>query len=86
MKKNLSTMLLLTTLLSLAIIGFQIFPLEAVARGCGGGSGGCGGGGGSGGSVIDPPPGQPFKDPITMPDLNPALGFVNVSLEAKIAL
>jgi len=54
-------MLLTLTLISLTA--------EAYARGCRGGEGG----GCSGGtpSVIDPPPGQPFKNPVNLTDTNP---------------
>ncbi len=54
--------------------------------GGGGGGGGCGGGGGgSGGGVIDPPIGQPFKDPAALVDQNPDPNVFEATLEAKAA-
>ncbi|MBI4304331.1 MAG: multicopper oxidase family protein [Chloroflexi bacterium] len=38
-----------------------------------------------GGSVIDPPPGGPFFDPVVMPNISATPGIVEVNMEMKIA-
>ncbi len=59
----------------------------ASAQMMGGGGGGMGGGGmgGSGTSVIDPPPGAAFADPVEMRNFSTVPGIVEVDLEAKPA-
>jgi FtsP/CotA-like multicopper oxidase with cupredoxin domain len=66
----------------------------SLAKGMGGGGGGCGGGGcGGGGSVIDPPPGAAFKDPVMMPlirngnlvDVNLAPQFSQINVNGTLA-
>ncbi len=51
--------------------------------GCGGGGGGCGG---SGSQIVDPPQGQPFKDPAVLADQNPDPETFEATLEAKAGL
>jgi len=62
---------------------------NALAQMRGGGGGGMGGGGMGGGgmtpSVIDPPPGGPFMDPLLMPNLSTTPGVVEVNVEAREA-
>jgi len=43
-------------------------------------------GGGCGTSIIDPPPGASFKDPVIMPNISKTPGLVEVNLEAKESL
>jgi len=61
------------------------FAEEVYAGGCGGGGGGGGGDCGGGPSVINPPPGQPLRDPILLPDLNSDPEIFEGSIEAKMA-
>lgn len=50
------------------------------------GGGGCGGGcGGGSGSVIDPPIGSLFKDPVEATNISTVPGVVEINLEAKVA-
>ncbi|MFZ2726630.1 MAG: multicopper oxidase domain-containing protein [Methylococcaceae bacterium] len=46
---------------------------------------GMGGGGGSSPTIIDPPKGAAFKDPVTMKNLSKKTGMVKINLEAKVA-
>ncbi len=56
---------------------------KSLARG-GGGMGG-GGMGGGGASVIDPPPGAPFVDPVEATNVSSVPGVVEVDLEAMVS-
>lgn len=69
---------------SLLFLFALLFSPIGTYAGCGGGSG-CGGGyGGSGSSsVIDPLPGQAFKDPVNLTDVNSDSDVFEANLEAK---
>ncbi len=67
-------------------MALNAIPSEAGMMGSGSMGGGMGGGGmGGGTSVIDPPIGALFRDPVEMPNLSAALGIVEVNMEAKIS-
>ena len=59
------------------------FPSNAQMMGGGGGGMGGGGMGGSGTSVIDPPLGASFADPVEMRNFSSVPGIVEVDVEAK---
>ncbi len=64
-------------------LGLAANPANAVAGMMGGG--GMGGGGMGGGvTVINPPVGSAFKDPVIMPNISAVQGVVEVNLEAKM--
>ncbi|MGE5809390.1 MAG: multicopper oxidase family protein [Nitrospirota bacterium] len=67
-----------------AALGFAVSPSLAQMMGGGGGMGG-GGMGGGGISVIDPPPGAAFADPVEMHNYSTVPGIVEVDLEARPA-
>lgn len=86
MQKSKQIISSLTLILILSLIFASVSQVSAGRGGSGGcGGGGCGGGGG-GGSVIDPPPGQAFKDPVNLTDNNLDANIVEVNLEAKPAV
>ena len=86
--KNLAATLLLATIFLSILSGISIE--YAVAGHMGGGGGGMGGGGGggmggTGSTVIDPPMGGPFKDPVMLQDKDPADTVFEADLEAKVS-
>jgi len=85
-------------IVALGIISLLMFSMLSVTgvinagrMGGGGGMGGSGGGGGGGGgcgggsTVIDSPPGQAFKDPVTLTDLNEDPSIAEYNIEAKVS-
>ncbi|HEY9205586.1 MAG TPA: multicopper oxidase family protein [Candidatus Methanoperedens sp.] len=66
---------------SIAAAGFLATGKKAFGQMMGGMMGGGMGGGGT--TIIDPPPGMAFTDPVVIPNLSSTPGIVEVKLEAK---
>lgn len=76
MQQTLHKLLLLATLMT---VWPHALPVSAM------GMGGCMMGCSSGTTIIDPPRGAAFQDPLVMPNLSTTPGIVEVNLEAKVA-
>jgi len=69
----------------LLLLASLMVPVTARMMMGGMGMGGMGMNNGFDAALFDPPPGNPFREPVFLPDENPDPNIVEVSLESKIA-